>query len=930
MTAQAVKTSVPEASKTVVESALKQALTRAAARREKHGPAGGDQRLLLLRAAPQWRGPATVTVDAGSGPVTADVRGCGTVLAVLDAVSEPRAAATYLVVLTPCDDRELGNSVLARALGGEVRPVHRWDLVADAFGARKLDPRLTGRPYRWLAEALLDAQPSGGWRRTTGTVLQFDTALSRLASVRLGHGSEEERIDAAALLDWSRDETRLARFLSLRQDEQDGLAGWLEEQAGPVAEIVFRLLRAGQVLDAIPFGLAAAELWGAAAGGRQAVLAARIRAEERFLGRQAPGEARLRAFGEAAESLTLRWSENGHAEDAQAMCDRAEQILRELGVADLPGDSKVLDAGLDARITALADQIAIALPAPRTADLGAAEAALGRLREHRRFGARAAEVEAGVAALRLARWLATADAAPVTVAEGALRQVRCWAWVDRAVAVIKTADTTRTPRVRAAYAALYEAVRERRAVLDRAFAQRLASWSPVAGPTDDLLLAENLLERIARPLADRRVPLIIVLDGMSAAVACELAEEITASRMWTETGRLADGREGALAVLPSATTFSRTSLLCGQLLTGTQPQERAGFAAFWRGRKSALFHKAGLPAGPGAVLNEDVQAAISDPATVVGVVLNTIDDALRDGREGSAPAWRLDDVTYLRELLSAAAGAGRPVILTSDHGHILDQGEGIHPAQSDSARYRQGQPGDGEILVSGPRVLSPGGTVVLPWDERIRYMPRKAGYHGGASLAEMIIPVLAFVPAASSCPKGWTLYDNPVLHEPAWWNTGASSGQPDVTGQARASQALPAGRTTKTAKRPPVQEDALFSASEVGASGAWAGDAGGRVTLGARVVASERFAAQRAFVRKAPADTAVAAIIDGLCAAGGKLPVASVAGLAGQAPFRMAGYLAQLGRLLNVDGYPVIGDADSGRTVELNAALLTEQFLGPR
>ena len=929
MTEQAVKTSAPEASKTVVESALKQALKWAAARREKHGPADGNQRLLLLRAAPQWRGPATVTVDAGSGPVTADVRGCGTVLAVLDAVSEPRANGTYLVVLTPCDDRELGSSLLASALGGEVRPVHRWDLIADAFDARRLDPRLTGREYRWLAEALLDAQPSGGWRRITSTVLQFDTALSRLASVRLGRG-EDERIDAAALLDWSRDETRVAWFVALRQDEQDGLAGWLEESAGPVAEIVFRLLRAGQVTDAIPFGLAAAELWGAGAGSHQAVLAARVRAEERFLGRQAPGEATLRAFGEAAESLTLRWSENGHADDAQAMCDRAEQILRELGVADLPGDSKVLDAGLDARITALADLIATALPAPRPADLTAAEAALGRLHEHRRSGARAAEVEAGVAAVRLARWLATADAAPATVAEGALRQVRCWAWADRALALIKTADTTRTPRVRAAYAALYEAVREQRAGLDEAFAQRLASWSPVAGPTDDLLLAENLLERIARPLAERRAPLIIVLDGMSAAVACELAEEITASRIWTEAGRHPDGREGALAVLPSATTFSRTSLLCGQLRAGSQPEERAGFAAFWRGRKSALFHKAGLAAGPGAVLNEDVQAVIGDAGTVVGVVLNTIDDALRDGREGSTPVWRLDDITYLRELLAAAAGAGRPVILTSDHGHILDQGEGIHPVQSDSARYRQGQPGDGEVLLSGPRVLSAGGTAVLPWDERIRYAPRKAGYHGGASLAEVIIPVLAFVPAGSPCPKGWTLYDNPVLHEPAWWNPDAASGRPDAASQAAAMPAGQASRARKPARRPPVQEDALFSASEVGAGEARSGAGAGQVTLGARVVASERFAAQRAFVRKAPADAAVAAIIDGLSAAGGKLPVTSVAGLAGQAPFRMAGYLAQLGRLLNVDGYPVIGDADGGRTVELNAALLTEQFLGPR
>ena len=51
--------------------------------------AAGDQRLLLLRAAPQWRGPATVTVDAWHGQVTADVRGCGTVLAVLDAITSP-------------------------------------------------------------------------------------------------------------------------------------------------------------------------------------------------------------------------------------------------------------------------------------------------------------------------------------------------------------------------------------------------------------------------------------------------------------------------------------------------------------------------------------------------------------------------------------------------------------------------------------------------------------------------------------------------------------------------------------------------------------------------------------------------------------------------------------------------------------------------
>jgi hypothetical protein len=94
------------------------------------------------------------------------------------------------------------------------------------------------------------------------------------------------------------------------------------------------------------------------------------------------------------------------------------------------------------------------------------------------------------------------------------------------------------------------------------------------------------------------------------------------------------------------------------------------------------------------------------------------------------------------------------------------------------------------------------------------------------------------------------------------------------------------------------------------------------------VVASPLYVAQRAFVRKAPGDPEVAAFIDALDQAGGKLPVTALATVAGQPPFRMAGYLAQLGRLLNVDGYAVIGVTDEGRTAELNAALLREQFLG--
>jgi hypothetical protein len=730
----AVRAGVPEANRGVVEGELRHALRVAAVHRERYGESTGTERVLLLRAAPEWRGADRLTVQVDDARVTVTVRGCATVLSVLAALSEPRDPATYLVVLTPRDPAELGDSVLAQSLGNAVVPINRWDLVADAFGARRLDPRLTRKEQRWLAEALLDGQPGAGWKRINGPVLQLDTVLRRLAAVRFGK-AEEEWLDAAALLEWTSDEIRVARFLSLNDAEQAGLASWLESSVGPVARVVFRLLAAGQVADTVPVGLAATELYAPAARRRTVVTAARIRAEERFFGGRAPDEAALWAFAEAAESLTLRWNDNGHAVSARAVCTRAEQILAELRADDLAGASKVLDAGLDARLSALAGELTDVLPDPRVSDLGEVEQALDALREHRRFGDRSGELEAAVCAVRLARWLAAEEKPGGTVAEGALRQVRSWGWVDRATAVVFNADTARVPRAHAAYAALFHAVRARRAELDRVFADRLAAWSAASTDPERLLLVENLLDRIARPVAERRAPLLIVVDGMTAADACALAEEIAASRTWTEVGREADGREPALAAIPSTTVFSRASLLCGRLTSGGQAEERAGFTALWRGRRSALFHKAGLGAGPGAVLNDELRAAIQDGGTVVGVVLNTIDDALRDDFRVNAPTWRSHQIDYLPQLLAAAAAAGRPVILTSDHGHVLEYGGGAHPAQADSARHRTGPPGEGELRIGGPRVLATGDHVTVPWDERIRYLSRRAGYHGGVSLA---------------------------------------------------------------------------------------------------------------------------------------------------------------------------------------------------
>ena len=565
------------------------------------------------------------------------------------------------MVLTPCP--ELGESVLAQAIEPGILPVNRWDLIREAFGTKRLEPSLTRSANSWLAEALLDAQPAGGWRKLTGPVLGRETAMNRLAAVRLGLSADADDtgVDAAALLEWSLDIPAVSSFRKLRDEERDGITGWLKDSVGPVADVVFTMMNRTDVTDAVPFGLAVAALYSAQSHDQGEVLTARGRAVERYLGGQLPERRAHRIRGGSRR----RWSAGGPTAsaryDAASLCERAEAILADLGAGAVAAESDVLDAGFDARLAALGDAISAALPAPGAASLQAAEQALGKVRGHRRMNTREAEVRAAEAAVRVARWLATPEETPATLADAALRMLRSWGWADRALTIIARADTSRVPRLGDVYGKLWKTAAARRGRLDEDFARKLAAWTEASGTTSDLILVENLMERIARPVAKVRPPLVLVLDGMSVAAGCDLAAELTDGGLWLEAGRRDDGREPALATVPSVTSVSRTSLLTGTLRSGGQPEEKAGFAAFWGNQQARLFHKGDLAADPGQALNPQVRDALLDPDTIVGVVLNTIDDMLTPGRQGNEAHWesRPGRLPQARSGRGAARGTAR-------------------------------------------------------------------------------------------------------------------------------------------------------------------------------------------------------------------------------------------------------------------------------
>ena len=289
---------------------------------------------------------------------------------------------------------------------------------------------------------------------------------------------------------------------------------------------------------------------------------------------------------------------------------------------------------------------------------------------------------------------------------------------------------------------------------------------------------EDLLPTVVLPLALSAPVLLLVLDGMSAGVGTEVITSVLSRTGdgWAEA--LLPGqnrRAAALAVLPTLTEVSRASLLCGELRTGGQDVEQRGYEALTRACRlpgAALFHKKPLDSSRlGFAVADDVAAAIADVTgrPLVTCVLNTIDDAL-DRSDPGGTDWGTDAVKHLAPLLDRARHAGRIVVLTADHGHIVERRQGTQRAyagiSSGRSRAATEPAGDGEVLVTGPRVLRHDGRAVLAVDEHLRYGPLKAGYHGGAAPAEAVVPVAVLVPGV--VPEDVSLHLAPP-QEPAWW-----------------------------------------------------------------------------------------------------------------------------------------------------------------
>lgn len=913
-----------------------------------------------------------------------------------------------LVILTQLSEQDLGDDILGRFVRPRLMYLNSWNAVCQRLGVRNLDPDFGRSELAWMADALLSVDRPK--LPTAASTLSVETGLLILAKSAFG----ADTLTLEALL---RATAHPAFADTVAQHDPALIARLcttLGDRFSSAWPLVCGAIAEGNGVDALPAGLAAAAVRGADSRHYAYALV------EAFTKCTNIEDAQLAAWAHAAH-LALTNLENpandaaaelaadpeGREQHINRLLTRGSQLVIDWR-APHPEASTDLAAGFEARLANLGRTLQRYLANNgdgSSADLVSIRSAVAEVRSHR-FGERGEfrhrAVRAELAA-RLAIWLhdPVSSAGGTAVAAGPAGAVVPFgrvlkgylddgAWVDSARRRVEEGDDG-PPELAEVLAQISNAAYQRRRSGNLRFAHSLAGWSEHGQAADigdaPVIAVEAILDQIAVPLANDASALLIVLDGCGLPTFLELVGQFSGLG-FEEIGK-GPHRLAGLAALPTVTEVSRASLLCGALTIGDAGREKTGFAKHagvsqlpkpeGSGESRAvLFHhhqdlKTGVSSG--TAVRPEVQMALSGTGPrLVGVVINTIDDELSRG--DFTRRYEITNLGPLQELLRAAANAGRYVIVTADHGHVLGVGldgkgkprrigdgdgggDRWRNAPSDTARLTLA---DDEVRLSGPRVLHGGEAgIIAPAQDDLRYSAKHGGYHGGATPEECLVPLSVFRPPGIKMPDGWNELS---VAAPSWWDFASTEavGPDAASASDAASHAAASRRPGGTRKRPDRRatqsgQGDLFSealhetdadadqpavATAVAAANAMANAAANVEPLPTprrlpqAPWADELFASQtykdqlKPLSRGNLKEADVRATLAAVYARGGTASFAAIADATGQPAVRIPGMVAMLERLLNIDGFGVFTTDRSAQEVRLDEGLLLTQFLDPR
>lgn len=684
-------------------------------------------------------------------------------------ISDGTLEKAIQVVVTPIPENELAEDILVRLVKQRLFTIDSWQIVKSLFNATNIDPRLVR--HQWLPDVLMDWVPASQCFPVLGGFLDAEVIWPLL----LHHGIhlDEERPDLSAVLQWSIDLEHVEHYQQTSIEFQAAASEWLASLAGSAVATVLHCVKQNKHPNALSLGLVAAVVYHPDAQLDKAI----GKFEERFLSGLAPQLNIMSLWSDAAQQ-TLKSLPEGLQ---RSLIQESDKILTEIGAIDFAYLSNTSEQGFNQRLATLGKHLIAHIQKPTQARLDILIEGYQAIANHQYAAAdsQSRRLQRIEMAIRLAQWLVQEAKAPSqqpnSLEEAIAYHTQEGGFLDWARLMLPIAESNR--ELSTAYGKLFDAVTAVRENQSYQFAKLLKDWTAVGSTRQSVLPVECILETVVAPLAATDPVLLLVMDGMSLAVAYELLSDLIRQNWQLIARNTQDNAvQAGLAAIPSETSVSRASLLCGKLIQGQQNHEKKGFAQHpalrqhcKRNAPPILFHKDGLQSVTPPILSGELYNALeSDKHKVVGLVINAVDDLLSKGDQVDI-AWSCDRIKVLQPILQAAGNAGRLVILTSDHGHILHCGGTEYQAGKGGERWRinDGKPNRHELQIEGERVIFAEQTsVIAPWTEKLRYTTsKKNGYHGGVTHQEMLVPIAILTPSASP-PKDWY---RGTIQFPTWW-----------------------------------------------------------------------------------------------------------------------------------------------------------------
>lgn len=859
--------------------------------------------IIGIHAPVRWAGAAEIQVDG----VDYRIISAETELELRAALAEPIPEGKRPVVVTTLRENEVGEDLRYRFREREFHTLSAKDLLQELFQAKEIDPRL-GR-LKWMATTLAELKPDGGYAPPPQGTLDQDTAWGAFLSVRLGLSAA--RPDLVTLLGWSRNPRNVERWATLESDPSKATSDWLAAAGGSETELIWSALRKNPRESVIALGLAALVLFErddlpsdiAVARGKYETLF--------FDGLHLTPEA-----GRVLARAALAWlTQAGIASEAgRTEVEKSDRILRDLRIDDRARDSEASLMGWEQRLAAFGRSLRAWLKAP------AAIAEVNRAAESTKKShwaeVEAKRVEQIDMAVRLCRWMSQDGSETPTGSFEALSRhyANDLSYVDWARYALFHGDSQEDLNL--AYEELVHAINERREAFNRTFANSLVQWTAAGSTADNVICIEDTLARKVAPVASAGPVLLVVLDGLSLPIHRQIAAALVKDGWAEAVDENATESSLVIAGLPTVTEWSRRLLLSGSTDIAPGADEAAAFrdapALQLCSRSShppKLFRKGDLTESGGRSIAEELRREIMSPSRqVVGVVINAIDDHL--AKDDQLPiAWDRQSIPILQQVVELAQGAGRSVVITSDHGHVVThRARSIGSAPNDRYRLPIGSLLEEEVhFERGRGARFSAGGIFAPWSEKVFYTTRRNGLHGGVTPQEVLVPAAVFV-HDSVAPKGWKLVPQQF---PKWW------WEQELV---REATPVPVTDPKPARKSKPSAAEAtlpLFAAASTPTAQSWI----------EQLFASELYQEQyKRAGRNPPNPDTIRKVLEALTERQYTLLKSVLAQQSGEPEIRLNGLLAMMRRILNVEGYPVLSVDDASGTVRLDIKLLHTQF----